>query len=63
MELTIPKKRMLFCFSDFGIFGGKWHKVPAKFFFSIMGYLMMVSERTHHKDVKSENNFEMCLST
>ena len=24
---------------------------------------MMVSERTHHKDVKSENFFDICLST
>ena len=24
---------------------------------------MMVSERTHHKDVKSEKIFETCLST
>ena len=27
------------------------------FVFSITGYLMMVSERTHHKDVKSGKNF------
>ena len=33
------------------------------FFFNIMGHLMMVSERSHHKDVKSENVFEICLST
>ena len=24
---------------------------------------MMVSERSHHKDVKSKNIFEICLST
>ena len=29
-------------------------KFPPNFVFSIIGYLMMVSERTHHKDVKSE---------
>ena len=28
------------------------------FVFSIIGYLMMVSERTHYKDVKSEKIFE-----
>ena len=26
-------------------------KFPANFIFSTIGYLMMVSERTHHKDV------------
>ena len=36
---------------------------PPNFVFSIIGYLIMVSEITHHKDVKSENFFEICLST
>ena len=35
---------------------------PPNFVFSIIAYLMMVSERTHHKDVKSENIFEIYLS-
>ena len=38
-------------------------KFPPNFVFSIIGYLMIVSEITHHKDVKSENFFEICLST
>ena len=33
------------------------------FVLSIIGYLMMVSERTHHKDVKSEKIFQICLPT
>ena len=36
-------------------------KFPPNFVFSIIGYLMMVSERTHHKDVKSEK-IKICLS-
>ena len=32
-------------------------KFQPNFVSSIIGYLMMVSERTHHKDVKSEKNF------
>ena len=33
-------------------------KFPPNFVFSIMGYLMMVSERSHHRDVKSEKNLK-----
>ena len=56
IELTIPKKCMCFCFSDFGIFGGENHvtKFPPNFVFIIMGYLMMISERSHRRDVKCE---------
>ena len=58
------QKTYFFCFSDFGTFGGKRrHEVPAEFVFNIMGYLMMVSERRQHKDVKKEKMFEICLST
>ena len=32
-------------------------KFPPNFVLSIIGYLMMASERTHHKDVKSEKIF------
>ena len=38
-------------------------KFQPNFVSSIIGYLMMVSERTHHKDVKSEKNFRIRLST
>ena len=38
-------------------------KFPPNFAFSIIGYLTMVSERTHHKDVKSEKIFQIRLST
>ena len=38
-------------------------KFPPSFVLSIIGYLMMVSERTHHKDVKSERIVQICLST
>ena len=55
IELTIAKK-YVFSFFRFWHF---WRKndvtnFPPNFAFSIIGYLMMVSERTHHKDVKSE---------
>ena len=36
---------------------------PPNFVLRIEGYLMMVSEGSHDKDVRSENIFEMCLST
>ena len=47
---------MCFCFSDFGIFWRENHvtKFPPNFVFIIMGYLMMISERSHRRDVKSE---------
>ena len=55
---------MFLWFSDFGIWWvNEVTKFLPNFVFSIIGYLMMVSERTHHKDVKSENFFEICLST
>ena len=38
-------------------------KFSPNFVFIILGYLMIISERTHHKDVKSEKNFEICLAT
>ena len=64
VELTIPKKTYVFCSSDFGILAGKdVTKFLPNFVFDIMGYLMMVSERGHHKDVKSEKNFEIGLTT
>ena len=53
IELTIPKKRYyVLCFFRF------WHFwFPPNFVFIILGYLMIISERTHHKDVKSEKKF------
>ena len=56
IELTIPKTHVFFCFSDFGFFGGKNDitKFLPNIVLSIIGYLMMVSKRTHYKDVKSE---------
>ena len=64
IELTIPKKTHVFCSSDFGILAGKdVTKFLPNFVFDIMGYLMMVSERGHHKDVKSEKIFEIGLTT
>ena len=61
MELTIPKKNLCFLFFRF------WHfwrendvtKFPPNFVFSIMGYLIMVSEISHHKNAKSEKDFEI----
>ena len=34
-------------------------QILANFVFSIMGYLMMVSERSHHRDIKSEKIWNM----
>ena len=61
IELTTPKKEM--CFFLFFRFWHFWRendvtKFPPNFVFSIIGHLMMVSERTHYKDVKSENIFK-----
>ena len=33
-----------------------------KFGFANMGYLMLSFERTFHKDLKTEQSFEICLS-
>ena len=30
--------------------------------FANMGYLMLLSERTFHKDLKTEKSFKICLS-
>ena len=63
MEITIPKKTYVLVFQILAFFAGKWrHRVPAKFCFRIMEYLMMVSERSHHKDVKGEKIFQIYLS-
>ena len=56
MELTIPKKRMFVVFQI--LRENDVTKFPPNFVFSIMGYLMMVSERSHHRDVKSEKNLK-----
>ena len=66
VELTIPKKNVCFVlFFRFWHFGGgnDVTKFPQNFVFSSIGYVMMVSERTHQKDVESVNFFEICLST
>ena len=54
------KKRMFFCFSDFGIFGGEMTSESSRqiLFFFIIGYPMIISERTHHKDAKSEKKLK-----
>ena len=33
-----------------------------KFGFANMGYLMLLFQRTFHKDLKTEKSFEICLS-
>ena len=59
IELTIPKKRMFFVFQILAFLReNDVTKFPPNFVFSIMGYLMMVSERSHHRDVKSEKNLK-----
>ena len=63
IELTIPKKTHVFCSSDFGIWREKTSQSSCQILFSSMGYLMMVSERGHHKNVKSEKIFEIGLTT
>ena len=64
IELTIPKKPMFFAFQILAFLAGKdVTKFPPNVVFNIMGYLMMVSERRQHKDVKKEIMFEICLST
>ena len=63
-QFTIPKKPMFFAFQILAFLAGKdVTKFPPNFVFNIMGYLMMVSERRQHKDVKKEKMFEICLST
>ena len=59
IELTIPKKRMFFVFQILAFLQeNDVTKFPPNFVFSIMGYLMMVSERSQHRDVKSEKNLK-----
>ena len=56
IELTIPKKMYVVLFFRFRHFWRENHvtKFPPNFVFSIMGYLMMISERSHRRDIKSE---------
>ena len=55
------------CFLFFRFWHFWWEndvtKFPPNFAFSIIGYQMMVSERTRCKDVKRGKIFEICLST
>ena len=60
IEFTIPKKRMLFVFQILAFLAGNdVTTFPPNFVFSIMGYLIMVSERSHHKDVKRKKNWNI----
>ena len=65
IELTIPKKMYVFLFFRFRHFWRENHvtKFPPNFVFIIMGHLMMISERSHRRDVKSEKKIEICPST
>ena len=59
IEFTIPKKRTLFVFQILAFLAGNdVTTFPPNFVFSIMGYLIMVSERSHHKDVKRKKKLK-----
>ena len=59
-KLCMPK---YFMFYIFRLLHFWWEndvsKLAPKLFISIMGYLMIVSERTSHKELKPENIFEI----
>ena len=55
----------MFFFLDFGIFrgGNDVTNLAPNFGFFNMGYLMVLFERTLHKDLKTEKKIEIGLST
>ena len=64
-ELVVLENPMFFCFGNFSKFSRENDVMNfvSKFGFANMGYLMLVVERTFHKDLKTEKSSEISLST